>query len=336
MAKLEPEPRVVDGETFCIGPSMLLDPVVSSWAKLCVGAVPLLAVGAFGLRSLCWALLLALLLPYAVNGASKQLSARFAAIAVPRVMALIDARFAAVRREQLKGIKGRVLDVGAGGGGYLKYLAARGSGVTELVELEPNVHLHSAIRRTIAEVSPLPFPVSVVGEVLEDMRGDRSFDSILLGNVLCEIPDVGAALAEMDRLLKEGGRVYFCEHIRSSGWLGAVQDCLNWWWVTVSDGCNCNRRTLEVIQAQPSWSVAHWAFPAAVAMPLIQDFIVGIAVKECRGSTRAFGQTGTTDAADSGDGAPPHMSKSSQGGVTKRATARARARKHLSLSYDET
>ena len=33
------------------------------------------------------------------------------------------------------------------------------------------------------------------------MRGDGSFDSILLGNVMCEIPDVGAALVEMNRLL---------------------------------------------------------------------------------------------------------------------------------------
>lgn len=306
---------------------MLLDsvPAHSKYTLGCaVGLGTLAAVSCFGLgavtRALGWALIALAVLPFALNCASKRVSARFAALVVPRAMALIDARFAAVRKELLKGISGRVLDVGAGGGPYIKYLAAAGSAVTELVELEPNVHMHGTIRASIAAASPLPFTVRIVDTLLQDLPGDCNYDAILLGNVLCEVPDQAAALAEMNRLLKPNGRVYFCEHVRSHGWLGGVQDALNWWWCVVSDGCHCNRQTLSAIRAQKSWAVTHWAFDRAVAIPLIQDFVVGIAVKQSEGSQGAESSQSTV---------PPK-----QGSAAKRT--KPRVRRHVELSYDET
>jgi len=56
----------------------------------------------------------------------------------------------------------------------------------------------------------------------EKELGPKSVDWIILGNVLCEIPDVDEALRILDRLLKPGGRVYYSEHVRFQGLPGRI------------------------------------------------------------------------------------------------------------------
>ena len=72
----------------------------------------------------------------------KRLSSRSAGIFIPLVMKGVDAQYSRVRAELiLRTMRGRVLDVGSGGGAYLKYaFATTAHRVTEVVALEPNVH----------------------------------------------------------------------------------------------------------------------------------------------------------------------------------------------------
>ena len=44
---------------------------------------------------------------------------------------------------------------------------------------------------------------------------DASFDTVVCTLALCSIPDPGAAVAEMRRVLRPGGRVLLLEHVRS-------------------------------------------------------------------------------------------------------------------------
>jgi len=59
---------------------------------------------------------------------------------------------------------------------------------------------------------------------------------------LCSIPDAAAALREMRRVLKPGGRYVFIEHGKAERASTARwQDRVNPLWSRISDGCNINR-----------------------------------------------------------------------------------------------
>jgi ubiquinone/menaquinone biosynthesis C-methylase UbiE len=45
---------------------------------------------------------------------------------------------------------------------------------------------------------------------------DDSFDTVVCTLALCSIPDARAAVAEMRRVLRPGGRALLLEHVRSS------------------------------------------------------------------------------------------------------------------------
>ena len=81
---------------------------------------------------------------------------------------------------------------------------------------------------------------------------DDSFDTVTLTLVLCTVPDPPAALREIARVLKPGGRFLFLEHVRSEEpGLAKWQDRLHTPWYLFGDGCHCNRDTLATIEASP-------------------------------------------------------------------------------------
>ena len=74
------------------------------------------------------------------------------------------------------------------------------------------------------------------------------FDCVVTTWTLCSIPDAGAALSEMHRVLKPGGLYLFIEHGRARNestirW----QDRLNPMWNRLTDGCNINRPVDELV-----------------------------------------------------------------------------------------
>ena len=116
-------------------------------------------------------------------------------------MGSVDAALRDLRTDLLKGLRGRVLDVGCGDAPYLEY--ARGNPDVELyVCVEPNPGLQGAIRARAGRLGPQSFRVEVAACTLEELPGgaagyaEGSFDAVILGNVLCELPDPAAALAQ--------------------------------------------------------------------------------------------------------------------------------------------
>ena len=170
------------------------------------------------------------------------------ALYLPSVMKGLDKAMRELREELLKGLRGKVLDVGCATGLYLRY--ARGKDVSEYVALEPNTHMHAALKERAAG---LGFAVRTTSQLIQDIPAseDATYDAIILGNVLCEVPEQDDALRHCRRLLKDGARCYFSEHVLDDDsllrrWL---QHALAPWWERVSDGCHCNRRTLPRIVA---------------------------------------------------------------------------------------
>jgi len=97
--------------------------------------------------------------------------------------------------------------------------------------------------------------------------------------VLCTVDDPQAALREVARMLKPGGRFVFMEHVRSRDpGLAAWQDRLHPLWVRFGHGCHCNRPTPDTIDAFDGLElgeVRRDSMPRAV--PLIRPLATGTA-----------------------------------------------------------
>ncbi|HLQ78626.1 MAG TPA: methyltransferase domain-containing protein, partial [Terriglobia bacterium] len=79
---------------------------------------------------------------------------------------------------------------------------------------------------------------------------DASFDSVVSTFTLCTIPDVTAALGQIRRVLKPGGRFFFVEHGRSpEPSVQRWQDRLNGVEQFLAGGCNFNRNMEQLITA---------------------------------------------------------------------------------------
>src|SRR5204862_4964144 len=71
---------------------------------------------------------------------------------------------------------------------------------------------------------------------------DHSMDTIVMTWVGCSIPDIGAALGEMRRVLRPGGCLLFVEHGRApEPRVARWQDRLNPLWQRFSGGCRLKR-----------------------------------------------------------------------------------------------
>ena len=143
----------------------------------------------------------------------------------------------AERQKTLAAVTGDVLEVGFGSGHNLPCYP---DAVQRVVAVDPSTKSAELARKRIAAA---PFPVEYVpleGEKIE--APDASFDSVVSTFTLCTIPDPAAALGQMRRVLKPGGRFFFVEHGRSpEPGIQAWQDRLNPFQQFACGGCNMNR-----------------------------------------------------------------------------------------------
>jgi ubiquinone/menaquinone biosynthesis C-methylase UbiE len=148
------------------------------------------------------------------------------------------------RKKCLAGVDGTVLEVGFGSGHNLPWYPAT---VRKVVAVDPSKAAAGLAHQRISEA---PFPVEHValsGEYID--APDASFDAVVSTFTLCSIPDPLAALQQMRRVLKPGGRFFFVEHGRSADpevlrW----QNRLNGLNRSVFGGCNLNRDVSRMLR----------------------------------------------------------------------------------------
>jgi SAM-dependent methyltransferase len=142
-----------------------------------------------------------------------------------------------IRARIAGGAAGRVLEIGAGTGlNFAHY--PRGA---EVVAVEP---LEGA-RRFAERRGRVPPSLRLVAGKARELPFDAgSFDAVVITFTLCSIRDegVGAALAEVRRVLRPGGEVRIAEHVRSpeAGML-RLQRRLEPVWRVVFGGCSLLR-----------------------------------------------------------------------------------------------
>jgi ubiquinone/menaquinone biosynthesis C-methylase UbiE len=141
--------------------------------------------------------------------------------------------------------EGEVLEVGFGTGRNLRLYPAAVKSVTGL---DPMVT--EGVPAVDERVARAPFPV--IRTALPADGGlpfdAGRFDCVLTTWTLCSIPDAGAALREMHRVLKPGGRYLFIEHGKAQRESTARwQDRLDPLWARLTDGCHINRSVDRIV-----------------------------------------------------------------------------------------
>jgi ubiquinone/menaquinone biosynthesis C-methylase UbiE len=161
-----------------------------------------------------------------------------------RANAALERKWMGERREALlSAVRGEVLEIGGGTGANLPYYRD----VERLTISEPDPFMRGKLWPKLgaasisAEISDagaesLPFP-------------DDAFDAVISTLVLCTVPDQRAALREVRRVLRPGGRLLFIEHVRGEGRAARWQDRVTPLWRRMFAGCHPNRDTVASIEA---------------------------------------------------------------------------------------
>lgn len=141
------------------------------------------------------------------------------------------------RRKVVPLASGRVLEIGIGTGRNLEHYDKPRIGA-RLTGLDPG--LHRLARKRAAKQG---IEVELVELSAERIPfDDAAFDTVLVTYSLCTIPDPVAALHEMRRVLRPGGRLVFCEHgLAPDASVQAWQHRLTPAWSRIAGGCQLDR-----------------------------------------------------------------------------------------------
>ncbi|MET8124356.1 class I SAM-dependent methyltransferase [Streptomyces sp. NPDC005065] len=162
----------------------------------------------------------------------------------PRINAFAEAHGSVEHRQELlTGVRGRVIEIGAGTGANFRHYPPE---VEQVVAVEPEPRLRALAEQAAADAA---VSVQVLPDRAEELPvPDCSVDVAVFSLVLCTIADAPGALAEAARVLKPNGELRFYEHVRSQKPRDfRLQRVLNPPWRLVGGGCNLTRDTERAI-----------------------------------------------------------------------------------------
>jgi ubiquinone/menaquinone biosynthesis C-methylase UbiE len=149
------------------------------------------------------------------------------------------------RRRLLEGLRGTVVEIGAGHGLNFPHYPSE---VTEVIAIEPEPTLRGEAE-TAAESANVP--IRVLAGVADALPlTDGSADAAVASLVLCSVPAQQHALAEIRRVLRLEGELRFYEHViprcQPKRLLLQVID-RSGIWPAIAGGCHPARDTTEAI-----------------------------------------------------------------------------------------
>ena len=149
-----------------------------------------------------------------------------------------------IRARVCQGLHGEVVEVGFGTGLNAPYYPAA---VTRVLAVEPSMLCMRLAEPRMARTSVPIELAGLTGERL-DLPSEES-DVVLSTWTLCTIPDIGAALAELRRVVKPGGELHFVEHGHApdpnvARWQRRIEPVHK----RVAGGCHLTRKIPELLE----------------------------------------------------------------------------------------
>jgi SAM-dependent methyltransferase len=177
-----------------------------------------------------------------------------------------------LRRENLTGLSGRVLEVGAGIGTNFPHYP---ESVEEVIAVEPEPRLATRAR---AAAAAAPVRVVVESETVEGFSGGTPFDAVVCSLVLCSVRDPADVLQRLYSLLRPGGELRYLEHVASSGARGRYQRIADaTLWPRLFGNCHTHRdaeRSIVDAGFEISSSRREFTLPAWAPMP-VSELLLG-------------------------------------------------------------
>jgi SAM-dependent methyltransferase len=177
-----------------------------------------------------------------------------------------------LRRENLAGLSGRVLEVGAGTGTNFELYP---DSVAQVVAVEPEQRLVGLAREAAAGAA---IPIEVTNRTVESFSADEPFDAVVCSLVLCSVSDPDSVLRELLSCLRQGGELRFLEHVATGGIRGRFQQLVDATiWPRLAGNCHTHRHTEQSIRAagfEVDNARIERTVPAWAPLP-VSEFVLG-------------------------------------------------------------
>jgi len=142
--------------------------------------------------------------------------------------------------------EGVVLDVGIGSGLNIPFYNK--TKIKQLYGLDPSKELLD-IAKSVAKEKKLEIEFLECGAESIPLP-DKSIDNVLITYTMCTIPDVAISNSEIMRILKDDGKLLFCEHgLAPDKNIAKWQKRINPLWSKIAGGCNLNKDIPNLISS---------------------------------------------------------------------------------------
>ena len=140
--------------------------------------------------------------------------------------------------------KGKVLDIGIGSGLNIPFYNS--DIIDQVIGIDPS-HELIELAKELANESKASIDF-VIGSAESIPYPDNFFDTVLVTYTMCTIPNVAMANKEMWRVLKDDGRLIFCEHgLAPDKKISKWQNRIDPFWGKIAGGCHLNRDIQKLI-----------------------------------------------------------------------------------------
>ena len=141
-------------------------------------------------------------------------------------------------------VKGKVLDIGIGSGLNIPFYNS--DQIDKVIGIDPSYELIE-LAKELANDSKASIEL-VIGSAESIPYPDNFFDTVLVTYTMCTIPNVVIANKEMWRVLKDDGRLIFCEHgLAPDKKISKWQNRIDPFWGKIAGGCHLNRDIQKLI-----------------------------------------------------------------------------------------